>query len=389
MEPGSKRGKNSSGLTCIERGSIIMKCVSLYTGCGGLDLGFGDAGFQTVWANDIDPFALETYRNELKRRGHALPEIFCGDVSKAVLPPKGSVDVVIGGPPCQGFSVAGKMDPNDPRSKQVWEFFRVVEELEPAAFVMENVKSLATNSRWAGTIEALEAKGEALGYKCRVMVLNAADYGVPQMRERMFLVGAKERTMPVPVSVMKRKSVREALASLPTFGKPGNDSICKAKVTAAKTPVMRKSPYAGMLFNGQGRPVDLEAAALTLPASMGGNRTPIIDQMALEEGEEPWIVGYHSHLEADGEPVSEVPARMRRLTVEEAACLQGFSTGMVFSGSQCTKFRQIGNSVPPALGMAVAVELKKLLEGNAVDEEWRGDQRCWVAEDAAEYGGAA
>ena len=366
-----------------------MKCVSLYTGCGGLDLGFGDAGFQTMWANDIDPFALETYRNELKRRGHALPEIFCGDVLKAVLPPKGSADVVIGGPPCQGFSVAGKMDPNDPRSKQVWEFFRVVEELEPAAFVMENVKSLATNSRWAGTIEALEAKGEALGYKCRVLILNAADYGVPQMRERMFLVGSKERTMRVPVSVMKRKSVREALASLPTFGKPGNDSICKAKVTAAKTPVMRKSPYAGMLFNGQGRPVDLEAAALTLPASMGGNRTPIIDQMALEEGEEPWIVGYHSHLEAGGEPVSEVPARMRRLTVEEAACLQGFPTGMVFSGSQCTKFRQIGNSVPPALGMAVAVELKKLLEGNAVDEEWRGDQRCWVAEDAAEYGGAA
>jgi len=362
-----------------------MKCVSLYTGCGGLDLGFGDAGFQTVWANDIDPFALETYRNELKRRGEPLPEIYCGDVSKAVLPARGSVDVVIGGPPCQGFSVAGKMDPNDPRSKQVWEFFRVVEELEPSAFVMENVKSLAKNSRWVGTIEALEEKGEKLGYKCRVMVLNAADYGVPQMRERMFLVGAKERPMPRPVSVMKRMTVREALASLPGFGEAGNDSICKAKVTAAKTPVMRKSPYAGMLFNGQGRPVDLEAPALTLPASMGGNRTPIIDQIALEKEAEPWIIGYHSHLEADGEPVSEVPSRMRRLTVEEAACLQGFPRGMVFSGSQCTKFRQIGNSVPPALGAAVALELKKLLEGGT-EEEWRGDQKCWVAEDTAEYG---
>ncbi len=362
--------------------------MSLYTGCGGLDLGFGEAGFETIWANDIDPFALETYRKELIRRGHSMPEIFCGDISKAVLPPRGSSDVVIGGPPCQGFSVAGKMDPGDPRSRQVWEFFRVVEELAPSAFVMENVKALATNSRWAGTIEALEAKGEKLGYKCRVMVLNAADYGVPQLRERMFLVGIRERTMPKPISLAKRTTVREALRSLPTFGELGNDSICKAKVTAAKFPVMRKSPYAGMLFNGQGRPVDLEGPALTLPASMGGNRTPIIDQLALEKEAEPWIVGYHAHLAADGKPISEVPLRLRRLTVEEAACLQGFPPGMFFSGSQCTKFRQIGNSVPPALGAAVAAELMKVLKGASDVEEWRGNQKCWVAEDEKEYGAA-
>ena len=363
----------------------IMKCVSLYTGCGGLDLGFSDAGFQTIWANDIDPFALETYRNEVLRRGHPLPEIFCGDISKAVLPPRGSADVVIGGPPCQGFSVAGKMDPNDLRSRQVWEFFRVVEELDPAAFVMENVKALATNSRWAGTIEALEAKGEKLGYNCKVMLLNAADYGVPQMRERMFLVGTKEGTMPRPLSAMERNTVRDALGSLPAYGQPGNDSICKAKVTAAKTPVMRKSPCAGMLFNGQGRPLDLDAPALTLPASMGGNRTPIIDQLALESGDEPWISEYHAYLAADGEPISVVPSRLRRLTVEEAACLQGFPEGMAFSGSQCTKFRQIGNSVPPALGAAVANELKKVLQGVSASEEWRRNQKCWVAEDVAEY----
>ncbi len=365
-----------------------MNCVSLYTGCGGLDLGFGEAGFRTIWANDIDPFAIETYRNELLRRGHPLPKIFCGDISKAVLPAKGSADVVIGGPPCQGFSVAGKMDPSDPRSRQVWEFFRVVEELDPAAFVMENVKALATNSRWEGTINALEAKGEKLGYNCRVMVLNAANFGIPQLRERMFLVGTKHGTMPKPIHSMERVTVRKALAALPTFGQPGNDSICKAKVTAAKVPVMRKSPYAGMLFNGQGRPIDLDAPALTLPASMGGNRTPIIDQLALLNNTEPWITKYHAHLTANGEPVSEVPSRLRRLTVEEAACLQGFPMGMVFSGSQCTKFRQIGNSVPPALGAAVAKALKKVLDGDSYPEEWLGDQRCWVAEDVVEYGAA-
>ena len=365
-----------------------MNCVSLYTGCGGLDLGFAEAGFKTIWANDIDPFALETYKNELKRRGHSIPQVICGDISKAPLPKPSSVDVVIGGPPCQGFSVAGRMDPNDPRSRQVWEFFRVVEAMKPTAFVMENVKALAENSRWAGTIDALEAKGESLGYRCRVMVLNAADFGVPQLRERMFLVGTKIGIMPRPVRHEKRLTVREALSVLPAFGKPGNDSICKAKVTAAKYPVMRKSPYAGMLFNGQGRPIDLDGPALTLPASMGGNRTPIIDQLALAKGAVPWVVGYHASLLADGRPVTEIPARLRRLTVEEAACLQGFPAGMVFAGSQCTKFRQIGNSVPPALGTAVAEELKKVLEGSSDLEEWRGDQKCWVAEDVAQYGAA-
>lgn len=362
-----------------------MKCVSLYTGCGGLDLGFHDAGFSTIWANDIDPFALQTYSGELLRRGCLVPKIHCGDVSKAQLPEPGSADVVIGGPPCQGFSVAGRMDPNDPRSRQIWEFFRVVEHVQPRAFVMENVKALAFNSRWAGTMQALEAKGEKLGYQTRLLVLNAADYGVAQLRERMFLVGIKDGIMATPNTSGRRKTVREALKDLPAYGEPGNHSICKAIVTAAKTPVLRKSPFAGMLFNGQGRPMDLEGPSLTLPASMGGNRTPIIDQKSLVEKSEPWVAGYHAHLMAGGKVTTKVPKHLRRLTVEEAACLQGFPLGMVFAGSQCTKFRQIGNSVPPALGAAVGRTLRTVLEGLASPDEWRGAQKCWVAEDSPPY----
>jgi DNA (cytosine-5)-methyltransferase 1 len=362
-----------------------MKCVSLYTGCGGLDLGFHDAGFTTTWANDIDPFALETYTNELERRGFLVPEIQCGDVSRVNLPNRGSADVVIGGPPCQGFSVAGRMDPNDPRSRQVWEFFRVVEHICPRAFVMENVKALAFNTRWAGTMEALQAKGEKLGYQTRLLILNAADYGVAQLRERMFLVGIQDGVMPKPVSSGNRKTVRMALTNLPAYGEIGNHSVCKAIVTAAKIPILRRSPFAGMLFNGQGRPMDLEAPSLTLPASMGGNRTPIIDQQSLAENVEPWAVGYHKKLMAGGKTVTKVPKYLRRLTVEEAACLQGFPIGMSFAGSQCTKFRQIGNSVPPALGEVVGRVLRNVLEGTAVSEEWRGEQKCWVAEDPTPY----
>ena len=362
-----------------------MKCLSLYTGCGGLDLGFHEAGFNTIWANELSEQALKTYENELIRTGYELPVLKSGDISEMELPDKGSVDVVIGGPPCQGFSVAGKMDPNDPRSRHVWEFFRVVEHMQPRAFVMENVKALAINQRWKGIREALQIEGERLGFQTRLLVLNAADYGVPQQRERMFLIGIKDCVMPIPPVHFTRVSVRESLKGLPEYGKMGNDSFCRAIITPAKSPIMRKSPFAGMLFNGQGRPMDLEQPALTLPASMGGNRTPIIDQKTLLEGDTPWVSGYHESLMAGGAVAKEIPTRLRRLTVEEAAKLQGFPDGMKFEGSQCSKFRQIGNAVPPPLAFAVATTLKKCLEGGELTRELQGDQTCWVAEDEVAY----
>jgi DNA (cytosine-5)-methyltransferase 1 len=277
------------------------------------------------------------------------------------------------------------MDPSDPRSRQVWEFFKVVEHLRPRAFVMENVKALATNSRWSATMDALEAKGESLGYRTRLLVLNAAHYGLAQLRERMFLVGIVDRVMPTPKRTIMMKTVRQALAELPAFGQAGNQSVCKAVITTAKTPVLRRSPFAGMLFNGQGRPIDLDAPAPTLPASMGGNRTPIIDQNSLVHHAKPWVQDYLDHLQSGGSPGLPVPSHLRRLTVEEAAHLQGFPSGMKFAGSQCAKFRQIGNSVPPALGRAVAETLKAALEGPVISEEWLDDQKCWIAEDKTPY----
>lgn len=362
-----------------------MKCVSLYTGCGGLDLGFHQAGFSVIWANELSPFALQTYKNELQRTRRDLPELVCGDISEAKLPPKKSAEIVIGGPPCQGFSVAGHMNPNDPRSRHVWEFFRVVEHVAPLAFVMENVKALGHNSRWAATRASLQTKGEQLGYQTRLLLLNAADYGVPQLRERMFLVGIKGKTIPTPEKIPMRLSVRTALGELPSFGKQGNDSICKAKITLAKAPVLRKSPFAGMLFNGQGRPIDLDAPSPTLPASMGGNRTPIIDQLSLETGANPWVLNYHESLLLGNPFTGKVPSRLRRLTVEEAARLQGFPLGMSFEGSQCARFTQIGNAVPPPLSFAVAKTLLNVLSNDDPIVEYSGSQKCWVAEAPTSY----
>jgi len=336
--------------------------VSLYCGAGGMDLGFKQAGFQPIWANDIDPVAVETYNKAIGE-----PVARAGDLANWCddLPAPGSVDLVIGGPPCQGFSVAGKMDPHDPRSRHVFSFMAAVHQLRPRAFVMENVRALAINRRWKTLLGELTGRASDAGYATRLLLLNSSCYAVPQARERMFLIGARTALgadlLPPTVTADRPPTVRDAFDRLPSFGAPGNNSASTARITAARKPVLRKSPYAGMLFNGQGRPMDLDKPAPTLPASMGGNRTPIVDQHQYDRGGDSWVVGYHSHLRSGGAPCDEVPHRLRRLTVEEAAEIQTFPQGMYWAGPRSGQFRQIGNAVPPVLAYRVATALRRAL----------------------------
>jgi DNA (cytosine-5)-methyltransferase 1 len=357
-------------------------CVSLFSGCGGLDIGFRWAGFRPVWANDIDPVAVDTYRAALP--GHTA---VAGDISSlAERPGLGDADIVIGGPPCQGFSVAGRMDPRDPRSRHVWTFLEMVEDVRPRAFVMENVKALAANRRWTGLLEGLKERADDLGFDVQLHLLNAADFGVPQARERMFLIGIRRgegaHVAPHAVTAIAQPTLRSALEALPPYGSPGNDTVCPAKITIAKAPVLRRSPWAGMLFNGAGRPMDLDRPAPTLPASMGGNKTPIIDQLQLEEGAAPWVVDYHAHLWDGGNPWKRVPSHLRRITVEEAAAIQTFPAGMAWAGPQSARYRQIGNAVPPELAYRVALSLRHSLgldAGAAVTGRGRAAKRLAAA----------
>jgi DNA (cytosine-5)-methyltransferase 1 len=363
------------------------KVATFYCGAGGLDVGFERAGFEIVFANDIDPVAVETHRRLSKAR-----LAVAGDVHNVVLRPAAGVDLVIGGPPCQGFSVAGKMDPHDLRSRHVWTFLSLVSRIKPKAFVMENVKNLYDNDRWTDLREDLLAAARILGYSTRLSLLNAADFGTPQDRSRMFLMGLRGDA-PVPDLIPDPNSpvisVREAFKQLPRFGEPGNDTFCPAKVTAAAKPVLRRSPYAGMLFNGAGRPLDLERPSTTLPASMGGNRTPIIEQNLLDGDSDSWVRKYHAHLWDGGEPLPMGPidGPLRRLTVEEAAVLQGFPAGIKWAGRGSAQFRQIGNSVPPPLAEAVARHVMSFLadvddavEVPTMDE----DELIYAAVDARE-----
>ena len=161
--------------------------LSLYSGTGGLDLGFVQAGFEIIWANDFEPFAVESYNQNFSE-----PAI-CGPIEEQELPKPGSADVVIGGCPCQGYSIAGHMDPADPRSQHVFHFMDIVEEMQPEMFVLENVKALAVNKRWTAIREYLELRAQTMGYHTELFLLNAVDYNVPQARERMFLIGSKTK----------------------------------------------------------------------------------------------------------------------------------------------------------------------------------------------------
>lgn len=335
-----------------------VRTVSLFSGAGGMDIGAICAGAKIIWANDMRKEACASYA--LNIGGH----IHQGDINGLLPSLSGlpDVDLVIGGPPCQGFSVAGKMDADDERSRLVWSYAKAIEMLRPRAFVMENVKALATLTKWASVRVSLMEKFQEAGYSVNYMVLDASDFDVPQARERVFFVGFRNNMPSFPdLEEMikpyetKAKTVREALRVLDKAGEGNNKNTCKAKITLTSKPVLRKSAYAGMLFNGLGRPVKLDGYSATLPASMGGNKTPIIDERALYEGQTPWVETYRSRLE-DNPAIAgteQVPGYLRRMTIDEARVIQTFPMDYQFCGSQSSQYTQIGNAVPCNLSKAV------------------------------------
>lgn len=329
-----------------------INTISLFSGAGGLDIGAIQAGARIIWANDMMKDACESYSNNIGTH------ICQGDINNfipSLTQYKGTVDLVIGGPPCQGFSVAGKMDKDDERSKLIWSYVKVVETVSPKAFIMENVKALGTLERWSSVRRALLNAMQNLGYSVNFCILNASDYDVSQARERIFVIGFKGDSFANPdLEKMllpykrKAKTVRESLSILDKAGTGNNKSTCNAKITLTTNPVLRKSAYAGMLFNGLARPLKLDGYSATLPASMGGNKTPIIDEQALYSNLRPWVEEYHERLLDDVSIAQKevVPAFLRRLTVDEARNIQAFPIEYKFSGSQSSQYTQIGNAVP-------------------------------------------
>jgi DNA (cytosine-5)-methyltransferase 1 len=304
-----------------------------------LSLGLEAAGFVPAAAVESVPDACATYRSV-----HPEAKVFEADISTVDFTAmRGCFALVAGGPPCQPFSIGGKrLAADDPRNG-IPQFLRALGELRPKAFIMENVAGMAARARQAYLL-AVMGQMEHLGYSTTWRVLEAADYGVPQKRRRLFIVGTTTSTRfsfpPPSHGLVARRPYRSAGSVIGHEAPPGRPNT--AIVTYALHPSLRPSAYHGHLYNGGGRPIELTQPAPTMLASMGGNKTPWVDTVGI-------VPEYHAHLLAGGSPRCGLVPGARRITVEEAALLQSFPAGTSFAGHRSSQYRQVGNAVPAQL----------------------------------------
>jgi DNA (cytosine-5)-methyltransferase 1 len=323
--------------------------IDIFSGAGGLSTGLHMAGWNVVAALEIEENAAETYKKNFPSTN-----VMNTDVSKVDFKQFQGIDLLAGGPPCQPFSVAGKQQAAADSRDMVPQFIRAVKEAKPKAFLMENVRGLVTAKHRTYAMSALHQL-EQLGYSVYWTVLDAASYGTPQHRERVMFVGLPKNTFfnfPRPIhgssSPLPYITVQQALTNVP------QDMPNNAIVTYAKKPVLRLSPWAGLYVNGQGRPLNMNAPSLTIPASAGGNRTHILDS-------EGTLLEYHRYLMNGGKPRSGTVEGVRRLTVRESARLQSFPDSYIFTGTKSRQYNQVGNAVPPLLAKAIGSAIQKAL----------------------------
>lgn len=164
-----------------------IKVASIFSGGGGLDLGFLQAGYDIIWAIDNNKNAVATYKHNIGEHIHH------ADINTIALSSIPYCDVVIGGPPCQSFSLAGNRNSDDHRGRLVWKYIEIIKHLKPSAFLFENVTGLTSAKNLDGKkiLPQLEDAFKSIGYTISLQVINAADYGVPQIRRRVFIVGLK------------------------------------------------------------------------------------------------------------------------------------------------------------------------------------------------------
>lgn len=321
-------------------------CIDLFAGAGGLSLGLKMAGWSTKAASDFDPTACKTYRQNF-----AGVDVIEGDVRNVSWSSfRGKVDLVAGGPPCQPFSVAGNQRASLDSRDMLPEFVRAVREIRPKLFLMENVAGL-TSSRNMPYLENKIAQLAELGYEVDFRVLNAAEYGVAQERMRVIVIG-RRGAAPIFPKVTHGTKRRPFVTAGEILKQAPEDEPNTAIVTFAKNPILRPSPWAGMLVNGGGRPINLAEPSQTIPASAGGNRTHIVDADGV-------LLDYHGYLMSGGRPRNGLVRGVRRLTIKESACLQSFPPDFDFAGQRSAQYRQIGNAVAPVFAKAVG---KALLE---------------------------
>jgi DNA (cytosine-5)-methyltransferase 1 len=355
---------------------MAYRLIDLFSGAGGMTLGFTDerfcGGFESVWAVDLDQAAVETYQENFGRHAD------CADLEDWLTSDKAipQADVVIGGPPCQGFSLLNKRRVGD-RRRELWQpFLDVVERSGARAFVIENVAELLRSPE----CQAIKARARSMGFETLEAVLLAADYGAPQARRRAVIMGWKSPgckpafpPMPSHVSPTDRssnlprwKTVRDAIADLP----------------APQGTEMRKdrAPY-DLHFGRTPTEKSLERYRAVPP---GGNRFDL-QRNAPRITPDCWIRKTSGGTDLFGRlwwdrPSVTIrteffkpekgrylhPDQHRPITHREAARLMGFPDDFKFIGTKVEIARQIGNAVPPPLAAAIAGSVRELLNAQQV-----------------------
>lgn len=358
--------------------------IDLFAGAGGLSLGFEQAGFDVVAAVEIDPIHAAVHKYNFPR---------CGTICKSVIELSGEeiraragignreIDVVFGGAPCQGFSMIGKRAFDDPRNQLVYHFVRLVVELKAKYFVFENVRGLTFGKHRSFLQEVIdEFKKSGYSVVEPFRVLNAAKYGVPQDRQRLFLMGCgKGLDLPTYPSERPEVTVREAIADLPDA-----DDFAELNVSdAVEVKYGRSSTYARRLRILTDDPDDysyariFDRAVMTSSARTSHTELSMRRFVATSPGKAEPISRFHK-LDPNGvcntlragtdsargaftSPRPIHPFLPRVITVREAARLHSYPDWFRLHVTKWHGFREIGNSVPPLLARSVGAEIVRAL----------------------------
>lgn len=334
----------------------MYKVVSLFSGCGGLDLGFKGGfdflgnhydknKFDIIWANDYFVQACDTYAKNISNHIYQGKIEDVLDNKSTTIPSE--ADVVIGGFPCQDFSVAGKRGGiTVKRGKLYLQMKRVIEHIKPKMFIAENVEGLVNMEKGIvldtikNDLSRVSDGDEEVKYTVSHHLLHAADYGVPQIRKRVFIVGIREDiqtefTIPLPTHEGNWISSTEAIDDL--WGKENDPSIFN------HSQVSRAKFYPGRKMQGNVQ-IKADAPSFTIRAEHHGN--------------------IEAHYRSTNENKPEDMSYWRRLTVRECARIQSFPDDFEFMGAGTYTYKQVGNAVPPVLAWHVANSVQNVLLAN-------------------------
>lgn len=345
---------------------VMVNVLDLFCGCGGLSYGFESAGYNIVLGIDNDKKALETF--ELNHKGS---KSICGDITSIhkedidKITGNKQIDVIIGGPPCQGMSLSGPRRFDDPRNKLYLSYIRLVEEIKPKAFVIENVPGLV--SLFGGQIkDSILKRLTDLGYKVKYQIVCAADYGVPQTRRRVVFVGLRDSEFEFPPKHQEVITCSMALSDLPALTDSlGTDEQQYAtEATCSYQELMRSNSNAVKNHIAASHSDKVKQIISMVPD--GGNYKDLPEPYRSSRNFHVAWTRFDSNKPA---PTIDTGHRHhfhyeynRVPTVRECARLQSFPDSFIFLGNKTQQFRQVGNAVPPLLAQAIAEQLAKYIE---------------------------